>query len=280
MHRWIGGGRDPLRGRYEVSDGGEDATRSILFRMPEDRPYASKERQRLTQLGRVFADVSIGGATGYATGGEVGAALGAGAPVVRHALGWAANEFRDRVLSPREAERVADVLELGARKFEANVADGHGIAADWFLAGDESSRVVGREVIEGILLTAQAEHESKKLPYVGNLLGNLPFDLYLDEITANLSIAYSERLSYLQFLLLSLVDQKNEYDLPQERLEDRAPDWRAGSVAAQLADLGYGRLALLNPARRTTEHGVPFVSAEPSFLTLSLMECSFVDTWN
>lgn len=89
------------------------------------------------------------------------------------------------------------------------------------------------EVAEGVILSAQRDHEEKKLRLYGNLIANLAFYPQFSRAAADLVVRLAERLSYRQLCLLALFCQPLGY---HERL------WASGySGTAQSGP----RLALL-----------------------------------
>jgi len=60
------------------------------------------------------------------------------------------------------------------------------------------------EVLEGILLAAQREHEEKKLPFLSNLLANIYYDPNIDIPQINFLIKISSTMSFRQMCILSM----------------------------------------------------------------------------
>ena len=60
------------------------------------------------------------------------------------------------------------------------------------------------EIVEGIMFSAQREHEEKKLKYYGNLVANIAFDKTISREQANQLINISKRLTYRQIKLINL----------------------------------------------------------------------------
>jgi len=91
---------------------------------------------------------------------------------------------------------------IGQRILERQAA-GERLRNDGFFAGSGSD---GEEVAEGILLVAEREFESRKLPLHAELIASLAFDV-VDRATANLCVRLMERLSFRQLCLLAALSR-------------------------------------------------------------------------
>jgi hypothetical protein len=224
--------------------------------IPNDRADSKSE------LAKLIGEMAVGGAAGFATGGPVGSAVGAGAPLGVRAFIRVAEEFRERVLGHREAYRVVSVVRLAKTKYEQNIANGARLRDDDFFLQDEATgRSSADEIVEGTLLTAQREHEERKIPYYANLIANLPFEQAIDRYTANLLLRTAQELSYRQLCLLALVAKKDQHVLPNTSAPTSGISWEAWSVKQELDDLGYGKRELVLAVHRgpglPTNIGVP-----------------------
>lgn len=82
-----------------------------------------------------------------------------------------------------------------------------------------NERSTADEILEGILLSAQREHQEKKVQFYGNLIANIAFDPSIDREQANFLIKLDESLSYRQICLLSLFVNKDKYKLKKQTTE-------------------------------------------------------------
>jgi len=98
---------------------------------------------------------------------------------------------------------------------------------DDFFEDQLYQRSAAKEIVEGVLLAAQREHEEKKLLYYSNLLANIAFHPEIDRAHANLLIRLGERLSYRQLCVLSLFKQKSKFNLRQQ-------DYRSSGTVSEL----------------------------------------------
>ena len=153
----------------------------------------------------------IGGA---AVGGAVGTLAGPAGTVAGAAIGAAVGEackvvlddLAQRVLSPREEQRVAGVAALAIDNIRDQLLWRQRRDDDFFEAGADCPSPA-EEVFEGVLLAAKQEHEQLKLPYLANFYSNLVFAPDIKKAEANFLLSIAESLTYRQFCLLSLIDQ-------------------------------------------------------------------------
>ena len=183
-------------------------------------------QEPLTHLIQAGSDIA-GGITGAAVGllvaGPVGAIAGGIAGTsISHTLQKIGRETSARVLGRREEKRVGGALLFAARKIEANRAAGQALRTDGFFAEQPDGRSPADEVVEGVLMVVQREHEERKLPFYGNLLANLAFQAGYDRAQSNMLIQLAQRLSYQRFCLLTLVVRKDRFQMrPSYRKEPR-----------------------------------------------------------
>jgi hypothetical protein len=223
---------------------------------------SSGDRDSRSELTKLIGEMAVGGVAGLATGGPVGGAVGAGAPLGVRAFIRVAGEFKERVLGHREAYRIVNVVRLAKAKYEKNIAGGAQLRDDDFFLQDEATgRSSAEEIVEGTLLAAQREHEERKIPYYANLIANLPFEPAIDRYTANLLLRTAQELSYRQLCLLALVAKKDRHVLPSTSNPVSSIGWEAWSVKEELDDLGYGKrelvLAVHHGPGLPTNIGVP-----------------------
>jgi len=159
-------------------------------------------------------------------------------------------EFRERFLGRRESLRVASVAEMAAEKIASDQRDGRVVRDDEFFEAHDGHRPEAEELLEGVLLAAQREHEERKLPYYANFLANLAFERNVDAITANRLLRIADDLSYTQLVLLAVVETKRNLALPDNSKAGEVSR-RSASVRAELDDLGYAAKELVLPQPRS-----------------------------
>jgi hypothetical protein len=162
----------------------------------------------------------------------------------------AVNDFARRILSKRERGRVKTVLLLTEEAIAGRLAAGEVPRSDAFFDGQESAAA---EILEAVLLSAQREHEARKLPYVANLFAAIAFEPEIDRALANWAVDMAARLSWTQYVLLRLVHELPDHPLD---LQLGAGDgWSQWGLSRQLSDLQIG-LSLINGQSKTPLSGI------------------------
>lgn len=167
---------------------------------------------------------------GAGFGATVGTQMGdpvAGA-MVGETLAQLGEDFVDRVLSPRQEERVATVLSSATELISEGIASGATLRDDGFF---DDPHADASEVFEGILLAARDEHEAKKLPYLAKLMSAIAFDKNLTVDAANFLIIETDRLTWLQMCLLAIVSRPEEFPLPETNVGEYGTNWGDWTVS-------------------------------------------------
>ena len=112
--------------------------------------------------------------------------------------------FFGRAMARREQERVGTVSVLTAIAIRKRLGNGERLREDGFFDRDATDRSKADEIAEAVLISAQREHEERKLPYLANLLASVAFDRTTDAAMANYAVKVASSLSYRQFCVLSL----------------------------------------------------------------------------
>lgn len=204
----------------------------------------------LISIGSEIAGGVAGATVGFFTGGPTGAILGGTtAPLLKHVFRNIATEIKHRILGRREEARIGATIAFAAEKIRENIANGQQIRQDSFFQKQIDERAAADEILEGVLLVAQREHQEKKLQFYGNLVANIAFYPEIDRAQANLLIRLGEHISYRQICLLSLFVHKEKFNLRQE-------DYRnAGSI-------GEAKVALLQEIYDLYSQGMLNASGE------------------
>jgi hypothetical protein len=139
--------------------------------------------------GEITGGAIAGAASGFLIGGPAGAlvggAAGAGAPLLKLMITAIVGDIAER-LSEREKIRIGGVINYASYKIQERFKTGEKLRTDGFFELPPTrhpacaeipiiERPPAEEVIEGILLAVQREHEEKKLPFIGNLIANIFF---------------------------------------------------------------------------------------------------------
>jgi len=195
-------------------------------------PDTREDVDKLIEAGAPIAGSVTGAAVGFFVGGLAGAAAGAvvgsGAEQVFRRVG---SEISRRLLGKREEVRIGATFSFAAKKIKENIASGKRLREDDFFGELSNERPAAYEILEGVLLSAQREHQEKKVQFYGNLLGNLPFRSDVDRTQANQLIKLAQGLSYRQLGLLEIFAASDYYNL-------RAGDYRSDlPIGPKLASL-------------------------------------------
>ena len=92
---------------------------------------------------------------------------------------------------------------------------GQDLRSDGFFEPELGRPAKAEEVVEGVLLAAQREHEELKLVHYGYLLANIAYSDFVDLHTANWCVRKAQELSWTQFVLLGIVgDEAQVSSLP------------------------------------------------------------------
>jgi hypothetical protein len=172
-----------------------------------------KSIKDLINFGSDIAGTATGALVGLGIAGPPGAIVGAvSGPIISKTIKKIGNEMANRFLTQNEQRRIGAVLIYATKRIEENQKNGLKIREDDFFK-DDGKRSTGEEIVEGVLVTAQREHQEKKLPYQGNLLANIAFDSKIDQAQANYLIKLAGTLTYRQQCMLSLIGQKEKFSI-------------------------------------------------------------------
>ncbi len=120
------------------------------------------------------------------------------------ALANAARSFLPKALGEREQQRVEIVFIRSIEKIRSLLDNGKMPRDDESYHGVTSMGIPkAQEILEGILLKARDEFQSKKLEFYSSFFANLCFDETISFEHANFLLNMLERLSYRQICLLS-----------------------------------------------------------------------------
>jgi hypothetical protein len=155
--------------------------------------------ERFIKLGSSLVGSPSGALLSLAVGGPEGALAGSvAAPVVS----WTLSEFVHRALSRREQARVSGVLGVAAQRLEELLESGETPREDGFFTEKPGDRSTAEEILEGVLLAAQREHQEKKIPFMGNFYANLAVTPGISPTHANQMLRLASEMSYTHLRLL------------------------------------------------------------------------------
>ncbi len=153
-----------------------------------------------------------------------------------------ARDFAFRVLSHREHTRVVGVLDLAAAHVEAKLRQGYEPRVDNFPNDVPGHRSFAEELVEGVLIAAQREHEERKLKYMACLLGNFVFYEDVDLRQANYLVRLLSDLSWTQLRLLAIFSRSDIEGLRSTSYMGDASDaldWDKLVILTQVVELWF-----------------------------------------
>lgn len=153
---------------------------------------------------------SISGAVlGGLVAGPAGVVIGGvSGPIITRVLKKIGNDIKDRFLSPREEVRIGAVYGFAINKLQQNFKNGKDLRTDSFFAQIGTERPNSDEIFEGIILGVQKEYEERKVKFIGNLYANICTNSNITREHANQLIRTANGLSYRQFCILQLLNEK------------------------------------------------------------------------
>jgi len=120
-------------------------------------------------------------------------------------------ELMGQQLSAREQARAGAVSELAARRIQEMMNQRYKPRHDDFMVGEPGHRSAAEEIAEGVLISAQREHEERKLPYIGNLLASFAFEPAISRSETDLFLRLANDLSYRQLCVIAILSQKERF---------------------------------------------------------------------
>jgi hypothetical protein len=178
----------------------------------QDKQQGKKDKI-VKELIEAGADISgnVGGAAvGFLFAGPPGAVLGGIAgPLFTRGIKKIGFEIQKRFLGPREEQRVGATLAYAITAIKQKQEEGFNIRDDDFFE-EINSRSQADEILEGILIAAQRDHEEAKLKYYGHLLASIAFTPTIDRGKANFLIRVIQRLSYQQLCIIAFLYHYSE----------------------------------------------------------------------
>lgn len=115
-----------------------------------------------------------------------------------------------RNLSRGDKYKVGTTMYYAINKINEKIENNMSFINNSFFKEDEYGRFTADEILEGILFSAQKEHEEKKLKYYGYLFANMAFDRFITREDANQFVYIAENLSYRHLKLLRLFTLDDE----------------------------------------------------------------------
>jgi hypothetical protein len=205
----------------------------------------------------------IGAAFGTAVGVQMGDPVAGAA--VGEVMSQVSEDFVNHVLSTRQEERVATVLDLAAREVARRIENGESVRGDGMFATANAQSV---ELTEGVLLAARDEHQAKKLPYIANLYASIVTNEQITMDVANLAIRDAEDLTWTEMCLIGILLHPDDFPLPDTDLSRTGTGWDDWAVAQSLYLLKE-RDYVYSPRGIDSSRGFPRIDTRMSAVRLN-----------
>ena len=171
-----------------------------------------KDKDVIKEIIETGSEISggIGGAIiGSLIAGPSGVAIGgASGPIVTKLFKVIGNELKSRFLGSREIVRIGAAYTFAIDKIKEIENKGYTLRDDDFFDYEINNRPPSEEVLEAILLSSQREAEELKIKFLGNLYANICFKSDINKSHANQLIKTAKDLSFQQFCILQLFNEK------------------------------------------------------------------------
>ena len=184
-------------------------------------------------------------------------------PGVAHTFRYLAGLFLNRGMAKREQQRLGLAYGLAAEEIKRRLDRGEQLRTAGFFDPDKTDRSSADEIAEAVLLAAQKEHEERKLPYIAKLLAFTAFQPQVDRGMANYLVKLASALTYRQYCLLEIANNRRGYNLQPSGLLNRSQRENASQVFAALAECyelyGLGLVKFVNqfgPVTKVEDMGV------------------------
>lgn len=182
----------------------------------------------------------------------------------------------DRQMSLRERARIGTAFKYAYDALKIRIERGENPRDDRLTIKRGNGRSDWDELIEGTLITAEKQHEERKVEFLGYMLTNIAFVPEVDGYLANWVLRQAHELTWAQLVLLSIVNSDKE--LPNVDIGEGTSTWASAGIHGQLADLGYGARGLIGgDARQTPRMGLRYPNANISEQKLTKMGRLLVD---
>ncbi len=203
---------------------------------------------------RKVLDATIESGVAFAINGPAGAAPAAIAAIAKDTLSDLLNRHlsdRERARTERAFNQIKHIIEIRLNRHEQPRDDG--------FFGENRNDAIGNidradaaEILEGVLLKCQREHEQRKVQFIANIWANAAFDTVSLEFLNRL-IRIAEQLTYRQLVIIALLKtQSNEGPGGTRELRVSKTSIEKQALIQDLVDLqSVGILVAESPAAPT-----------------------------
>lgn len=123
------------------------------------------------------------------------------------------NDFLNRMLSPRQEQRILTASALAINYIDELLKQGEELRQDGYFSENTVARSDATEVVDSMLFTVGNEEQEKKIPYMAHLIKNAAFDEAISADSACYYLQVFRNLTYRQICMIKLIVQRNNHQL-------------------------------------------------------------------
>jgi hypothetical protein len=148
-------------------------------------------------------------------------------------------DLHDTFVSPRQKIRITLAAWYAHKTIQERLENGDEVRNDDFFDPNGLGRSSAEEIFEGTLLVAKDEHEEKKLLFLGNLFAGIAFAPSASRAEANYLISVAERLTYQQYVIISLYGRLAPINTLREKSYEgeKNVSWDTVSILSEMYEL-------------------------------------------
>jgi len=175
---------------------------------------ANDALNELLHLGIESVAEAVCTAMGLYVAGSAGAVGGAAAtPLLAKGLKNVLVDVAVRQMSDREKYRVGTAAAHAVNEIYRRLINGDKPRQDGFFESLDDDRSPAETILDGVLTESRQQWEEKKVPWIANIFVNSAF-LDVEPLTVYRVITMAERMSWRQFVILSLAARDPDPGLP------------------------------------------------------------------
>ncbi len=180
---------------------------------------------KLIECGAEISSNVTGTAIGFLFGGPAGAIAGAAlSPVTKRVVEKICVEIYDRVQGNRQRIRAGAVIAHAIQSIKEKIENGCSVRDDDFF-DTQNKRSKAEEILEGVIIKSQNEHEEKKAKFYANIFSSIAFNKDITTESANYILLLASRLTYRHLCLLHIFFNHSRHQL-------RSIDYRESGIGS------------------------------------------------
>jgi hypothetical protein len=166
----------------------------------------NKDSKELVTAGAEIAGAAVGGAAGFFAGGPIAAAAaGVLGVLLAQSVKTVLSDLAHAPMTPRERVRIGATAAFAIARIQEHLSRGDKLRNQLLLSHGAGARPAADQLFDDVLRWSKSEPDERKLRFLGNLFGNLPFEPHVSQANASLIVRTARDLSFRQYCLLLLV---------------------------------------------------------------------------